>query len=107
MDESVQKHLKPKLDDASRLLLKAADLIEREGWGDGDCKERGYCAYAALVKADDPDAISTSLSRDAAMRFSRSLGFMGAVTPIFRWNDSPERTKEEVVAKMRAVALGG
>jgi hypothetical protein len=93
-----------KLDEISHLLLKAAALIERDGWGDGDCKKRGYCAFAAMVVADGPHATSTPLARQAGLRFAKALGF-NSTTPIFRWNDAPGRTKEEVIAKLRAVAF--
>ena len=108
-DESVIEHLErttreplpAQLDEASKLLLKAAALIEVRGWVQGNFEcSRGYCIGGAAIRAD------TTLGRVvypiALKRVSASLG-----TFYVGWNDTPGRTKDEVVAKLRAVALGG
>jgi hypothetical protein len=107
------------LDEASKLLLKAADLIEDHGFvqnrigrGEGD----GFCVAHAMARAFGGDDLYEShaykrLRRSLGMgpyeshaykRLHRSLGMGPSI-----WNDEPGRTKEEVVAKLRAVALGG
>ena len=93
------------LDDASKLLLKAAAYLESKGWrcGSGDS---GVCAYEAIVYADKPDAIQTPLATVAAERLAAALG-CSEITGIFKWNDARGRTKDEVIAKLRAVALRG
>lgn len=102
----VEEKAKGELDATAQLLLKAADLIERDGWGEGDCIEHGYCIYAALVKADDPKAFNTARASAAGWRLVKALG-LHRISDLFHWNDAPERTAAEVIAKLRAVALSG
>jgi hypothetical protein len=102
MDESVVEHF-IELDDASRLLLRAADLMERDGFAQhcytpGPNGER--CAGLAMVAVwggGDEDA-----HEEALRRLRRVVGRY-----IHVWNDAPGRTGAEVIAKLRAVALGG
>lgn len=98
MDESIVKHLVPAdLDEASRALLRAADYIETHGLAkasDPNYPKNAKCAYLAI---GNPDGVE---------RLRNALGGHG-IGAIFDWNDAPQRTKEEVVAKLRAVALGG
>lgn len=97
------------LDDASKLLLKAAAVIEDRGWCQWSYEslDGRVCLLGALKVAaggspnDDEDEDSVVGIAKRAMA--------GAVGKVFvhSWNDHPNRTKEEVVAKLRAVALGG
>jgi hypothetical protein len=114
MDESVQEHLKPALDDAAKLLLKAAAIMEERGLAQGEyvLGNGAVCIYGALYTAQDAvkcmrDADDHPVFREAKGRLSDNLmngpGGMG----IINWNDKLGRTKDEVVAKLRAVALGG
>ena len=118
MDHSEVKHL-PKVDHApaqleewQKLLLKAADLIESYGLAKHTtCNNRGaMCLRGALLVAagaervrhgpDMGQASNDVLEADNKMRAAvRSNPAM--------WNNEPARTEKEVVAKMRAVALGG
>lgn len=118
MDHSEVRHL-PKvdhepanLDDASRLLLKAADLIER--WGlakHTTCDEKGgMCVRGALRVAEGakhaPHEPNFGDASAVAFEADRRLGVaLGGDNPAF-WNNAKERKPEEVVAKLRAVALG-
>lgn len=110
MDESVQKHLQPMSDAVTRALLRAADEIERRGW----CQHVGtfqgaVCMEGGLLCAlgkDPSEFFPTGLGTDAFDRLCQSLKRDGFRAP-HEWNDMPGRTKEEVVAKLRAVALGG
>ena len=84
-----------------RLLLKAADLIEADGWWDGSLESaHGHCAWTAIAQAGG----SVAGGWEAGMRFASAIGVDG-IDKIYAWNDA--RTKDEVVAKLRAVALGG
>lgn len=90
----------------SEVLERAAELIERDGWwqnarsdGHGDCaataisrvaEGRGGCYVPAV---HDPFIVALGGDKDAPM-----------VTTIYNWNDVPGRTKEEVIAMLRAVA---
>lgn len=100
-------HTPAELDETSRILLNAANLIE----------ERGHCKGAAQV--GDAFCLSGAISRAALDSFQEGSdwslwrGHEEAMARLrthmecpVAWNDRPERTKEEVVAKLRAVALG-
>jgi hypothetical protein len=117
MDESVQEHLKPALSaDDARILLKAADIIER----DGHCKHVMYsgddpvhgpvCLFGSILRAitgsaDRGGGMFTELKNPA---HGLTVALAGRVHHrMAEWNDAPERTKDEVILRMRAVALGG
>lgn len=96
------------LDEPAKLLLRAADVIEAQGWcqkfvGSRDGK---VCLEGALMVAygkSPTELIEASrVPMEASRRVRRAVG-----TDAFRWNDEKGRTKDEVVAKLRAVALGG
>lgn len=104
-DEKPQGEVK-ELDAVGKLLLKAADLIESQGW----CKNYigtttgSVCIEGALNVAagKDPSAIFRygSVPERALMRINSALGVRA-----YQWNDEPERVVGEVVAKLRAVAF--
>jgi hypothetical protein len=82
--------------DIADALERAADLIEPEGaWGQGFYRRRDGRLCAA-------DAIWLIEGRrwDDAFRF-----FTEFVGPVGTWNDAPERTQAEVVAKLREAAV--
>lgn len=110
MDESVQKHLETpaKLDEVSVLLLKAANLIETCGHCKGALQDGDrFCMSGAIIFSYYGNTDSREFNEwaqpvaNAWERLQRN-GFC-----IVPWNDRPERTKEEVIARLRAVALGG
>ncbi|HEX8106741.1 MAG TPA: hypothetical protein VF516_03385 [Kofleriaceae bacterium] len=103
MDHSEVKHL-PKvdhtpavLDDASKLLLKMADVIET----------RGHCQHLAedskgrvcIVGATNYTGTIKGWC-EVIDRMERAMG-----QRFIEWNNTPGRTKEEVVAKLRAIAF--
>lgn len=91
------------LDAPSKVLLGPALAIERDGWFPGDlennCEAR--CAWTGIT--DAAGSGSSDLAHEAGMRFASALGF-SHISQIFSWNDS--KSKEQVLAKLRAVALG-
>ena len=100
------------LDGPSKLLLRAASLIERDGWcqntltsPDGRMCLIGAVHYANVGRKIYQDAedgvVWTDLSTEAITRVDRALKMSAHL-----WNDDAGRTKEEVVSKLRAVALG-
>lgn len=99
-----------KLDDASKVLLKAADMIERNGWCQGAAyldfvkgSKGPMCMYGAIWAANDDDPTGKFEALKAAEgRVNEACG-----TFMAKWNDKSGRTKDEVLAKLRAVALGG
>ena len=101
MDQSIQSYLKPELDEASKVLLRAADLIEDRGWCQRALEDDmgRYCAIGAILQVPG----TTDERSVAATRLMKSI----CERDVAVWNNAPGRTKEEVVAKLRAVALGG
>lgn len=84
---------------------KAAAYIERNGWwrgfsgltSTGECPQCLWTAMCMVVGQDD-----YSLCYQAA----REMGFRGRSysklgDAVFEWNDAPERTKAEVLARLR------
>jgi len=95
---------RPDLDEAGKILVMAADHVERYGWcqlglaapGIGNNNER--CALMAIwAQGNNNDAV------DAANRLARYLGFTER-KQVVHWNDTPERTKEEVISALREAA---
>lgn len=87
------------------ILIEAKRLLETKGWCQGAYAKRlhgeialnfigdptvaAYCSSGAICEAQKP-----SMAEDAAYYFIKAIG--GG--PIPRWNDTPGRTKEEVLA---------
>lgn len=104
----------------SEILDKAADVIERNGWtqGDwydvdarGDSRECPVCALGAINVAGGslPDEFPDGPRRAAALVLADRLGVLedalsyGLSNTVGRdWNDVAGRTAEEVVAELRA-----
>lgn len=87
------------LEQWQRGLLRAADLIERDGWCQRFANKNGrYCLFGAISMAAgvfDACALTD--------RVSRYLGVPSAIS----WNDAPCRTKEEAIRALRGCALEG
>lgn len=97
------------------ILTKAADLLEKPGaWTQGsaildrygrptgwsDPRACCFCAFGAIRRASGDPEITKCEALDFADRFAAGLGFSG----IIDFNDAPERTQAEVVAKLREAA---
>jgi hypothetical protein len=99
------------LDEPSQLLLKAAALIEEYGHAtNGDLRNlKGMCTWGALAWAHHGDQWPSGHQgpeAKAMKRIAASIGLPGGGNMVVcDWNN--RHTKEEVVAKLRAVALGG
>ncbi len=96
-----------RLEPWQKLLLDAADLIEKGGLAkhrfaisksDGNTS---YCAAGALTAADHAKEF-LSMSVTGKTAFARFNAYIGPTRSISTWNDKPERTKEEVVTALRA-----
>lgn len=91
----------------AEVLERAADLIEPEGrWVKGELAKYnpdGFvcgCAMGAILDVPS-DAIWDALAFiEAGLPQTRP----GGLRPIAAWNDAPERTQAEVVAKLREAA---
>jgi hypothetical protein len=94
--------MKP-FDGGQLALLRAAELLERDGWCQGALVKNGaFCAMGALHKATDRDRKAYMSSLYRLMAF---LGqHHGGTRNIIDWNDQPERTADEVIDALRAAA---
>lgn len=89
-----------------RILLRAAELLEHDGWCQGYLRDDfgRMCASGAIGAAieemcpvdGDPDTWE-----DVACRVARHVG----ARMLTAWNDESERTKDEVIAALRQVAV--
>jgi hypothetical protein len=93
-------HTPAELDDVSKALLAAADYIDKNGWIQEylGSDVGPVCALGGIYYANYG---RTGIYCDAAGRVMESVGGR-----LDSWNDQPGRTKDEVVSKLRAVALG-
>lgn len=82
----------------AKTLLKAADYIEKHGWCQGKWRNDAgeVCAYGAISSVERCGLVRSG----AAWRLGRFLN----VVSVAGWNDQPDRTKEEVIAALRAAA---
>jgi hypothetical protein len=119
MDHSEVKHL-PKvdhtpahLDNVSRLLLKAADVMEKRGKCEGirTGPLGSVCVLGALDHAggwaDGPEMYGDHhpLWKKAVTRLALALGGTDCRDCV-EWNNDAERSGDEIISKLRAVALG-
>lgn len=123
-----------RLEPERMLLLQAADVIEQHGLAKGRLHERSndsYCANGAInisCSRDEPYrtlwAFPSSPPEEyklAVIALAKAVGWDGnrpedvflhdgvllhevASTYIVNWNNAPERTQAEVVAKLREAA---
>lgn len=118
MDHSEVKHLPKvdhtpaKMDEPCRLMLSAASIIERDGWCQNSMTSPSgqVCLEGALLRAYgvkfDHHTGASQMPPNAVFDVLMTIkNRLGGTRP-FDWNDTPGRTKEEVVTKLRAVALG-
>jgi hypothetical protein len=92
------------VDDIGRLILQAAELIERKGWC--QFKTSNALGEHCLVGA----VCALNYQYDAAFarigRFALANGIWTEETGFGKWNDDPSRTKQDVVNLLRAAAYG-
>lgn len=106
------------IDEVGHVLLEAADYMETHGhckhtWR--DLKTGNVCALGAIGMSTWSNLTTTS-QREAIKRLSENIPWVKGTythasernpTPtckIADWNNAPERTSEEVLAKFREVA---
>jgi hypothetical protein len=89
-----------KLPPERQVLLDAANILEERGWIQGGFgnASRGYCMMGAIgeTRADENWQLM------AMIALNQKFG-----QPMEQWNDTPGRTKEEVIAMLRETALEG
>ena len=86
------------------VCLAAARTLETLGWCQGTRKDRHgrMCAEAALFRDGLPGLPGRQIAEARAVAFDRIVRRLRDSIP--RWNDTPGRTKEEVIALLRDVA---
>jgi hypothetical protein len=86
-----------------KILLDAADLIEKEGWVQREYGRigRGFCIEGAIKHIAYP-----SMQFDAMSEAVWAMEHHVRTANIPTWNDRLGRTKAEVLAALRAAAQG-
>jgi hypothetical protein len=91
------------IDEVGKILLDAADYIERHGW----CQKAyqnglgNVCIIGALSQVVQwPDDRQGRVIMEISPRLKKYLG----ATRVDNWNDALGRTKEQVVAALRGAA---
>jgi hypothetical protein len=103
-----------KIDAASRVLLSAADYMDKHGWCGAGARgpNKETCPVIAIIDVLLANYFSTTSNwdldskiRDAVInRFARHLG-RSRSRGIIEWNENVCRSKEECVAALRGAAL--
>lgn len=89
---------------AADVLNGAADLIERDGWVQGSAASIGPARCAGIAIDRTAQRLDTN-GYPVVCGFAKFLGLDGfATAEIINWNDTPGRTKADVVAALRAAA---
>jgi hypothetical protein len=86
---------------AAEALDRAADNIVQFGWWDGKFSD-GMCAYVAICEVRDNEAATEAIRVLSEALCGRRIISLDAVAT---WNDTPGRTKDEVIAMLRSVAM--
>ncbi|SRR5258706_12465283 len=87
---------KKMVDEIGECYLKAIEVIEQRGWCQGRLMDNQgkLCIVGAIQMTNAPYN-----TKNYALRLlHRTLGLAG------HWNDAPERTKGEVIAKLKEIA---
>src|SRR5690242_9508575 len=88
-----------------QIAAEAADLLESEGWGQGhlQCEDGSYCLFGALIHSATNQTENFGAWGNEVDAAAWAAIPEGAVDPV-AWNDDPERTAQEVIDALRAVA---
>lgn len=113
MNHAEIKHLKvdhtpAELDAPAKLLLKAAALIEKHGLAKFTqlAEDGSMCTAGAIVVAEERNPHECDgYGPVGKIAIARLLPHIGQEYGPADWNNAPERTKDQVVAKLRAVAF--
>jgi hypothetical protein len=96
------------LDAVSKLLLKAADLIEDHGHCKGQTRSGNgrFCLWGAICMVSHGTPFSDFNEEQPEWKalYRVMAALENDLSPI-SWNNAPERTGAEVIAKLRAVAF--
>lgn len=82
--------------------MKPSELLEKKGWIQGKARSKdGYCLVYAIDKCCFDDDAFWEM-RDKLYKHLRNIGQDASLQS---WNDTPGRTKEEVIAACKEVGL--
>ncbi len=98
------------IDEISKHIVRAADWLEANDWIQKKLfgpNEESACILGALVKVDPDHIVGSSLGTKDAYTASERIRKHLKVGLIGLWNDTPERTKEQVINMLRTVAYKG
>ena len=88
-----------------KVLRRAADLIEVDGWWQLPCQRyRPATKRCVMIAIADAYPGNGNLAIAIRANTSRAIKEYLGIIDVFRWNDDPERTSEEVVDTLRVVA---
>ncbi len=89
---------KKMIDEIGECYLKAIEVIEQKGWCQGQpINAKGEVCVAGAIQMATHQSLE--LQGHALNLLHETLGTM-----ISKWNDAPERTESEVIAKLKEVA---
>lgn len=95
-----------------RTLWAAADIIVEQGWCQNTAKNAigNVCMGGAISMAHHGSAYGWAEAKDALARMRNTLkaeepALSISGCAVSEWNNQPGRTAEEVIAKLREVAL--
>lgn len=90
--------------DMAKLCRKAVKVIQTQGWwqgGFGGYMGSPCCIAGALGVASTENGEFPGGSVSA----STAQSIFGSVVELYKWNDAPGRTKEEVISRLRERAF--
>lgn len=92
-----------------KVLLDAADHLERYGWCSYAAHEAGKpsCAGLAIYRIGKEHGIETQVHLAKFLNLPpawNETGDSAYIEALFRWNDTPGRTAAEVIAALRSCA---
>lgn len=93
------------LDDVSRRLLRAAEIIRERGWCQGALERNGaHCVLGAINFASSGNYMDRDgIGQDAFSRLGAHLKV--SCQGVVSWNNAPRRTASEVIAALEAAAF--
>jgi hypothetical protein len=100
-DQEMEPNLSECLSEAAGLVEKAPRLVKGMWYHDYEGKT-SYCILGA-IRAARPNLQDIAEGTPYDQPIADLLGFQ-RIIDVFDWNDVPERTKEEVVQRLREAA---
>ena len=96
---------RPELDDVSKSLLEMAEYIEEHGWCQNQVRDKkGQVCVAGAMHFSRNNLREGNNWSEAKARITKVTG---CECNIVQWNNTPGRTKEEVINKLREAAYLG